>query len=100
VDCTPPIGACCVNGACAQLEQIICLAASGTFSGIGVDCSSVSCEQPCPEDIDNSGAVDFNDILSLLAAWGPCGTCNEDIDNNGTVDFADLLGVLAAYGDC
>ena len=66
-------------------------AASGSIAAV---CPANS---PAP-GIDNSGAVDFNDILSLLAAWG-CGTC-EDIDNNGTVDFADLLGVLAAYGDC
>ena len=78
----------------AQLEEAVCLSVAGTFGGAGVDCGSCSCEQPCPEDLDNNGAVDFNDILSLLAAWGPCGTCNEDIDDNGTVDFADLLGCL------
>ena len=100
VDCTPSTGACCIDGTCAQLEQAVCLSVSGTFGGAGVDCGSVVCEQPCPEDLDNNGAVDFNDILSLLAAWGPCGTCDEDIDENGTVDFADLLVILAAYGDC
>ena len=100
VDCTPSTGACCIDGTCAQLEQAVCLSVSGTFGGAGVDCGSVVCEQPCPEDLDNNGSVDFNDILSLLAAWGPCGTCDEDIDENGTVDFADLLVVLAAYGDC
>ena len=93
-------GACCIDGTCAQLEQTVCLSVSGTFGGAGVDCGSVVCEQPCPEDLDNNGSVDFNDILSLLAAWGPCGTCDEDIDENGTVDFADLLVMLAAYGDC
>ncbi|HIA72390.1 MAG TPA: hypothetical protein EYO01_06820 [Phycisphaerales bacterium] len=27
----------------------------------------------CPEDIDNSGAVDVTDLLGLISAWGPCG---------------------------
>ncbi|MEC7195660.1 MAG: hypothetical protein VXW23_01625, partial [Planctomycetota bacterium] len=100
VDCTPSIGACCIDGSCVEIEEAVCLSASGTFGGAGVECGSVACVQPCPEDLDNNGAVDFNDILSLLAAWGPCGTCDEDIDENGTVDFADLLVMLAAYGDC
>ena len=98
VDCTPTTGRCCVM-APVPSEQAVCLSVSGTFGGAGVDCGSVF-EQPCPEDLDNNGSVDFNDILSLLAAWGPCGTCDEDIDDNGTVDFADLLVMLAAYGDC
>ena len=28
---------------------------------------------PCPQDIDGSGTVGFEDLLSLLSAWGPCG---------------------------
>lgn len=55
---------------------------------------------PCPADVDDSGTVDFADLLAILAAWGPCPGCPEDIDGNGTVDFADLLAVLAAWGPC
>ena len=66
----------------------------------GTDCANVSCESPCPEDLNGNGTVDFNDILSLLASWGQCTSCPEDLDDNGDVDFADLLVMLAAYGDC
>jgi hypothetical protein len=56
---------------------------------------------PCPEDIDGSGEIDFDDLLRVLAAWGPCGKdCREDIDDSGTVDFDDLLRILAAWGPC
>ena len=54
--------------------------------------------QTDPADLDASGSVDFNDLLLLLAAWGPCGNpCPEDLSGNGSVDFADLLLVLAAW---
>jgi hypothetical protein len=55
---------------------------------------------PCPEDIDGNGTVDVADLVSLLAAWGPCGGCPEDIDGSGTVDTADLVDLLAAWGKC
>lgn len=52
-----------------------------------------------PGDIDGDGAVDFSDLLALLAAWGDCvRTCNEDLDDSGSVGFADLLILLAHWG--
>ena len=48
-------------------------------------------------DIDGNGVVDFQDLLLVLAAWGPCGTCAEDIDGNGIVDFQDLLELLSSW---
>ena len=58
----------------------------------------------CPEDIDASGAVDFGDILAVLAAWGPYEPCPpftaEDIDQDCDVGFGDLLAVLTAWGPC
>ena len=53
----------------------------------------------CPADLDGSGAVDFGDVLAVLAAWGNKGG-PEDLDESGFVDFADLLIVLAAWGAC
>jgi polyhydroxybutyrate depolymerase len=54
----------------------------------------------CREDVDGSGAVDFDDLLRVLAAWGPCEACPEDIDGNGVVGFPDLLRVLSGWGPC
>ena len=53
----------------------------------------------CP-DINGDLAVDFQDLLVVLASWGPCIDCPADFDNSGAVDFQDLLTVLAAWGPC
>jgi hypothetical protein len=68
----------------------------GFFAGGGGETAP-----PCPGDIDGGGAVDFGDLLSVLAAFGSCSEpCPEDLDGNGAVDFSDLLTVLAAFGPC
>lgn len=49
-------------------------------------------------DINGDGAVDFEDILLVLGAWGPCdGECPEDLNGDDVVDFADLLVILANW---
>jgi len=55
---------------------------------------------PCPEDVDGSGDVGFDDVLALLSAWGPCSGCVEDLDGSGEVGFDDLLQTLSAWGPC
>ena len=51
-----------------------------------------------PGDVNGDGVVNFNDVLALLAAWGPCeGDCPEDLDGDGVVGFADLLIILAHW---
>ena len=57
-------------------------------------------ENNCPSDLDASGTVDFNDLLFVLSAWGPCVDCPEDLDGDGEANFNDLLILLAAWGDC
>ena len=55
----------------------------------------------CNADVDESGDIGFDDLLAVLAAWGPCDEdCPEDIDGSGTVGFDDLLLVLAGWGPC
>ena len=46
-----------------------------------------------------NGAVDFDDLLRILDAWGNEGG-PEDLDASGTVDFGDLLIVLDSWGPC
>jgi hypothetical protein len=56
------------------------------------------------EDLDDSGRVDVNDLLQLLAAWGSCPKppqpCDADLTADSTVDVSDLLQLLAAWGNC
>ena len=52
------------------------------------------------------GFVDVNDLLAVLAAWGPCPGpcpphCAEDVQGpDCSVDVNDLLLVLAQWGTC
>ncbi|MCP3904487.1 MAG: hypothetical protein GY715_12740 [Planctomycetes bacterium] len=55
---------------------------------------------PCPADVNDSGAVDFADILELIGNWGRCEKCAADINADGTVNFGDILAVIAAWGPC
>ena len=52
-------------------------------------------------DLDGDGDVDFADLSTLLAAWGPCpmppASCPADIDGDGLVSFSDLLIVLSGW---
>jgi len=58
----------------------------------------------CLGDLDGSGDVGFNDLLSVLAAFGACPgggePCPADLDGDGDADFGDLLILLAAWGPC
>jgi hypothetical protein len=56
--------------------------------------------QPCVADLDGSGDVGFNDLLTILVAWGPCPGCPADLNGDDTVGFEDLLIVLTAWGPC
>ena len=66
----------------------------------GIQVSRIECEDmPCPGDMDGSGAVDVNDVLQVLGAYGsndPAG----DVNGDGIVDVNDILGVVAAFGPC
>jgi len=56
----------------------------------------------CPGDADASGAVNFDDITSVLGNFGSTGTVgqngNGDADCNGSVNFDDVTTVLGNFG--
>jgi hypothetical protein len=54
----------------------------------------------CTADFDGSGGVDFQDLLALLFAWGPCDGCPEDLDGDGIVGSTDSQVVLSRWGVC
>ncbi|MHC5113661.1 MAG: hypothetical protein ACYTGP_04445 [Planctomycetota bacterium] len=69
-----------------------------TLIPVGVPTPGVIVE--CPADLNGNGAVDFADILEIIAAWGPCAGCAEDLDASGDVGFGDILVVIANWGLC
>lgn len=54
----------------------------------------------CGPDVDQSGEVDFGDLLEVLSSFGVCEGCPQDLDCSDVVDFTDLLGVLSNWGPC
>jgi hypothetical protein len=56
---------------------------------------------PDPGDVNGDGAVDVDDVVAVVLAWGPCGPspdpCPADLDGSGTVDIDDLVLVVLAW---
>jgi len=48
-------------------------------------------------DFDGDGLVTVNDLLQLIAAFGPCAECDEDLNGDGQVGVNDLLALLQAW---
>jgi parallel beta-helix repeat protein len=68
----PSTGACCTNGECVIAEQADCLAFHGTWLGEGTTCDDSPCPTSCLGDVTGDGQVAVNDILTVIANWGPC----------------------------
>ena len=59
----------------------------------------------CPADVNDSGTVDVNDLLSVITAWGACPApcpphCLADVSANCAVDVNDLLTIITNWGPC
>ncbi|MHC4415257.1 MAG: hypothetical protein ACYS0G_08235 [Planctomycetota bacterium] len=54
----------------------------------------------CPWDLNGDDFVGINDLLALLAAWGPGPDGPPDFDCDGFVGIGDLLALLANWGNC
>ena len=58
----------------------------------------------CPADIVINNAVDVNDLLAVVTAWGACPlppvTCDADVaplqQPDGMIDVNDLLAVITS----
>jgi hypothetical protein len=65
-------GACCSNGICAIIDGTTCSLLGGDFRGIGTFCETEDCPGDCPADSDHNGFVGVDDLLKVIADWGPC----------------------------
>lgn len=90
-----------------RFKNVLCIGvASIALAGLsGAATAQVTCGD-CPEDIVADNVVDTNDLLELLASWGPCDqpcppTCAADIAGTSCeVGTEDLLALLGAWGTC
>ncbi|MHC4415289.1 MAG: hypothetical protein ACYS0G_08400 [Planctomycetota bacterium] len=55
---------------------------------------------PCPWDLTDDGFVGINDLLILLANWGPNPGHPADFNGDDFVGINDLLALLANWGTC
>ena len=65
--------------------------------------SGIVCHFPdtfCLGDLDQNGAVDVTDLLSMLAAFGTDTMPAADLNDDGSVDVSDLLMLLEYWGGC
>jgi hypothetical protein len=53
-----------------------------------------------PADLDNSGAVDVTDMVTLILAWGTNPGHAADLTGDGEVNVQDLVALVLAWGAC
>jgi hypothetical protein len=81
----------------------ICGNAMGQIGGAYIDLGGNSVNEVCEDcvaDITGDGTVGVDDLLDLIASFGPCAGCPADVDGDGVVGVDDILIVLAAWGVC
>ena len=54
----------------------------------------------CSGDANGDGVVGVDDLLLVIAAWGPCAGCDADVNDDDVVGVNDLLAVIADWGIC
>ena len=75
----------------------LALTSASAELAINADLTAIH-QQSLSGDVNGDGVVDTNDLLAVLAAWGPCEPpCSEDINNDGQVDVNDVLVLIAAW---
>jgi len=56
---------------------------------------------PCTSaDIDDNGAVDVNDLVTVILAWGQGPGSEADVNGDGIVNVNDLVALIIAWGSC
>ena len=82
-----------------NIDFVECLISGGKWIG-EKECEPNPCPTPpsCPGDLNESGDVDIDDLLALLAAFGT--GSSGDCDQDGDTDVEDLLILISAWGEC
>jgi hypothetical protein len=62
-------------------------------------------EVSCAADVSPNGAVDVDDLITVILHWGNCASappacCPGDTNASGAVDVDDLIAVILSWGSC
>jgi hypothetical protein len=57
-------------------------------------------ECDCFGDVNGDGAVEVNDLITLISFWGSTNSNVCDLNNDGIVDVIDLINLVAAWNTC
>lgn len=72
---------------------------AAAFNAIAQAGRKVLLPDPCPGDVDSSGAVDAGDIGAILLMFGTAEPAG-DIDSSSAVDAGDIGAILLMFGPC
>jgi hypothetical protein len=72
------------------------------LDGVSVDenDNGIPDECDCFGDINGNGAVEVNDLITLISVWGSTTSSVCDLNNDGTVNVNDLILLVAAWNSC
>ena len=84
------------------IVDLVSINAGASLRGTGNDVLNI--RKPlgsnCVGDIDGNGAVDIDDLLQLIGAFGLTGPRPEDINGDEVVNIDDMLMLISAWGNC
>ena len=93
----------CNNDGLVDYGQILAgELADANLNNIPDCCEGGASCNPCPGDVDNSGAVNGVDLAAILNSWGTSGGKypGADVNHDSVVNGSDLAIVLNGWGPC
>jgi hypothetical protein len=88
----------CTDESACNFDPLATDSADCTYAEAGLDCEGNPLSS-CPEDFNNNGLVEIQDLLILLGDFGCTESpCPADLNGDGITSIADMLALLSAFG--
>lgn len=74
----------------------------GNNPALGAAFNGIQIRPLSPADVNESGAVNIDDLVSVITSWGACPpqpqACPADVNHSGSVNIDDLVMVITNWG--